>query len=154
MLLQPGWLGGILLRYLAIPEDAARAIRAGAGAVVLSNHGGHNCDSVCAPIDALPDVVAAVAGRAKVIVDSGVRRGSDILKARALGAEAVMVGRAPLYGAAASGQAGAARALEILQCELNITMAMTGCASIADASPSLLAGHSRTTSPILQESTI
>lgn len=149
--LRDRWPGTFIVKGILQPEDADSAVHAGADAVVVSNHGGRNCDSTCAPIDALTDVVSAVVGRAKVIVDSGVRRGSDILKACALGAEAVMVGRAPLYGAAASGQAGAARALEILQRELNITMAMTGCASIADARRSLLLSHSRTPAPFVEE---
>ena len=132
------WPGTLLVKGILAPEDAARAVACGADGVVVSNHGGRNLDSALAPIDALPDVVSAVGGRTKVIVDSGVRRGSDIVKARALGAEAVMVGRAPLYGAAAGGAAGAARALEILRRELNITLAMTGCATMDDVGPALL----------------
>lgn len=150
-ILRDRWPGTFIVKGVLQPEDADNAVRAGADAVVVSNHGGRNCDSACAPIDALADVVSVVAGRAKVIVDSGIRRGSDILKACALGAEAVMVGRAPLYGAAAAGQQGASRALEILQRELNITMAMTGCATIADAGPSLLIGHARKAAALLEE---
>ena len=135
------WPGTFVVKGVLAPEDAVRAADCGADAVVVSNHGGRNLDSALPPLEALPDVVSAVAGRITVIVDSGVRRGSDVLKARSLGAEAVMVGRAPLYGAAAGGTLGVARALDILHRELNITMAMTGCATMDDAGPDLLARH-------------
>jgi (S)-mandelate dehydrogenase len=103
----------------------------GADGVVVSNHGGIANDAALAPIDALPEIVAAVGGRVTVFVDSGFRRGSDIVKALALGANAVMVGRATLYGLAAAGEAGAARALEILKTELTRTMGAIGCRNVA-----------------------
>jgi (S)-mandelate dehydrogenase len=99
--------------------------------VIVSNHGGIASDASMAPIDALPEIVAAVGDRATVIVDSGFRRGSDVLKGLALGAKAVIVGRATLYGLAAAGEAGASRALEILDAEIRRTMGVMGCRDIA-----------------------
>ena len=111
----------------------------GADAVVLSNHGGRNLDYVESTFEVLPEVVAAVGDRTTVIVDSGIRRGSDIVKAMALGAKAVLAGRATLYGTAAGGQAGAARALELLHYEMDNAMAMLGCPTVADIGPGTLA---------------
>ena len=107
----------------------------GADAVVLSNHGGRVLDGSMPPILVLPDVVAAVRKRIAVIVDSGFRRGSHVVKALALGADAVMVGRAPLHGTATAGEAGAHRALAIYREEIDRVMALLGCKSVSDLGP-------------------
>ena len=117
--------------------EQARAL--GADGIVVSNHGGRALDSSMATIDALPDIVAAVGGKMTVFLDSGIRRGSDLVKALALGADAVLVGRAPLYGLSAAGEAGVSRALALLQAETSRTMAMLGARSIAEVDASLLA---------------
>ena len=120
------------------PKDAVRAVDLGADAIVVSNHGGRNLDSAATPIEVLPSIVAALDGRAAVLVDGGIERGSDIAKALALGAKAVLVGRATLYGTAVAGQAGAEHVLSILERELLYTMAMLGCPRIADLGPGIL----------------
>jgi (S)-mandelate dehydrogenase len=132
------WPGKMLLKGVLRAEDAQRAVGMGLDGVVLSNHGGRQLDSAISGLDALPEVAAAIGGKASIIVDGGIRRGSDIAKAIALGAEAVILGRAPVYGLAAGGREGAIRALEILQEELDTTLALTGCRSIKDLSPDLL----------------
>ena len=132
------WDGPFMVKGILRPDDAVRAVREGADAVIVSNHGGRNLDSAVAPIDVLPEIADAVGGRAAVILDSGIRRGSDIIKAVALGAQAVLAGRAPLYGCAAGGREGAAQALAILRRELDIGMALSGCPTIADIGPDLL----------------
>lgn len=121
------WNGPIVVKGVLTGEDARRAIDAGAQAIVVSNHGGRQLDGVSATIDALPEVVAAVAGRAEVYLDSGVRRGSDIVKALCLGARAVFVGRAYAYGLAAGGGAGVARAIAILRDGVVRTLRLLGC---------------------------
>ncbi|WP_305095987.1 alpha-hydroxy acid oxidase [Croceibacterium aestuarii] len=131
------WPGKFILKGVLHPDDARRALDTGADGVVVSNHGGRALDCSIASIDALPAIVAAVGNRSAVILDSGVRRGSDIAKALALGADFVMVGRAPLYGLSAFGQAGVERALEILRTELVRTMAMMGARSIGELRQSL-----------------
>jgi len=112
------------------PEDAAKCVELGADCVIVSNHGGIASDAALAPIDVLPEILREVGGKAAVIVDSGFRRGSDILKGLALGADAVIVGRATLYGVSAGGEAGASRALDILQAEMRRTMGVMGLTSI------------------------
>jgi isopentenyl diphosphate isomerase/L-lactate dehydrogenase-like FMN-dependent dehydrogenase len=109
--------------------------------IIVSNHGGRNMDSAAATIDLLPDVAEAVGNRATVILDSGVRRGSDIAKALALGAKAVLTGRATLYGTAVGGEAGALRAINLIRNELDKTMAYTGCCSVDDLSPDIFFGE-------------
>jgi L-lactate dehydrogenase (cytochrome) len=104
----------------------------GAEAIVVSNHGGRQLDGVSASLRALPEVVKAVGGRAEVLMDGGVRRGGDILKAICLGARAVLVGRAYAYGLAAAGEAGVSRALEILRDDVERTLRLLGCRSPAD----------------------
>jgi isopentenyl diphosphate isomerase/L-lactate dehydrogenase-like FMN-dependent dehydrogenase len=131
------WPGKLLLKGVLHPEDAERALALGADGIVVSNHGGRALDSSMATLDALPAVAAAVKGRMAVLLDSGVRRGSDVVKALALGADAVLVGRAALYGLAASGEAGVARALELLKAETARTMAMLGVRTIAEIDSSL-----------------
>lgn len=126
------WDGPLILKGIVDPRDASEAVSAGVDGVIVSNHGAVMLDSSMATIDALPDVVAAVRGRASVFLDGGVRRGSDVVKALALGAEAIFVGRATLYGLAAFGQPGAERALQILSAEIDRTLAALGCASVKD----------------------
>jgi (S)-mandelate dehydrogenase len=132
------WKGTLIVKGIIAPEDAEAAVKLGADGIVVSNHGGRNFDSSPASIDALPAIVDAVGSQTTVLFDSGVRRGSDIAKALALGARAVLVGRAPLYGAAIGGEEGALRALEILRDELKRVMAATGCRAIADLGRHLL----------------
>jgi len=137
--LRDRWPGKFILKGILHPEDAERALALGADGVVVSNHGGRALDSSIASIAALPDIVGAIGGRMTIFLDSGVRRGSDVVKAVALGADAVLVGRAPLYGLAAAGEAGAVRALEILRHEILRTMAMLGARSIDEVDSPLLA---------------
>jgi isopentenyl diphosphate isomerase/L-lactate dehydrogenase-like FMN-dependent dehydrogenase len=117
----------ILVKGLITGEDAALAVEHGAAGVVVSNHGGRQLDNAPAAIDALPEVVEAVAGRIPVLMDGGVRRGTDIAVALALGAEAVLVGRPALWGLAVDGEAGARRALGMLADELRLALALLGC---------------------------
>jgi isopentenyl diphosphate isomerase/L-lactate dehydrogenase-like FMN-dependent dehydrogenase len=129
--LRDSWPRTLIVKGILHADDAVMAADCGADAVIVSNHGGIASDASLAPIDALPDVAAAVGDRITVIVDSGFRRGSDVLKALAMGADAVMIGRATLYGVAAAGEAGATRALEILRAEIRRTMGAIGCRDIA-----------------------
>jgi isopentenyl diphosphate isomerase/L-lactate dehydrogenase-like FMN-dependent dehydrogenase len=125
------WTGPIVVKGVLVGDDAKRAIDEGAAAVVVSNHGGRQLDSVSPTLRALPEVVAAVNGQIEVLMDGGVRRGSDIVKALCLGARAVLVGRAYAYGLAAAGPPGVARALEILRSDVERTLRLLGCASVA-----------------------
>ena len=129
------WAGPIVVKGVLTGEDAKRAVDEGAAAVVVSNHGGRQLDSVSATIRALPEVVAAVQGRAEVLMDGGIRRGSDIVKAICLGARAVLVGRAYAYGLAAAGYDGVARAVEILRNDLERTLRLLGCPSVSSLGP-------------------
>lgn len=124
--LRDGWPGRLVLKGVLSGADAAQAVRSGFDAIVVSNHGGRQLDHAPASLSVLPEVVAAVAGKAEVYVDGGVQRGSDIAKARCLGAQAVMVGRATLFGVAAAGQPGAERALSLLRAEFDRTLALLG----------------------------
>ena len=130
------WLRGacgipVLLKGILNPEDARLAADRGASGIVVSNHGGRQLDGVIATLDALPDVVDAVGGKVPVLMDGGIRRGSDIVKALALGAKAILVGRAPLWGLGAFGQAGAERVLWMLSAELKLDMALAGVPNLA-----------------------
>ncbi|PYT73698.1 MAG: alpha-hydroxy-acid oxidizing protein [Acidobacteria bacterium] len=125
------WTGPIVVKGILTAGDARRAVDEGAAAVVVSNHGGRQLDSVSATIRALPEVVSAVHGRTEVLMDGGVRRGSDIVKAICLGARAVLVGRAYAYGLGAAGKAGVTRALEILRADIERTLRLLGCPSVA-----------------------
>jgi isopentenyl diphosphate isomerase/L-lactate dehydrogenase-like FMN-dependent dehydrogenase len=129
--IRQAWTGPLVAKGVLTGDDARRAIDAGATAVVVSNHGGRQLDSAAATLRALPEVVAAVNGQAEVLMDGGIRRGSDIVKAICLGARAVLVGRAYAYGLAAAGQPGVARALEILRTGVERTLDLLGCPSIA-----------------------
>jgi (S)-mandelate dehydrogenase len=133
------WPGKLLLKGVLRADDAERALSAGVDGLVLSNHGGRQLDGAISGLEALPEVARAVGGRASLLVDGGVRRGGDIAKAVAQGAEGVLLGRAPVYGLAAGGRRGVTRALEILADELDRTLALTGCASVAALSPDLIA---------------
>ncbi len=133
------WPGRMLVKGVLRADDAARLVSIGVDAVVVSNHGGRQLDGAVAGLDALPPIVRAVKGRMSVLVDGGVRRGVDVVKALALGAEGVMLGRATLYGACAAGEAGAARALHILGDELVRAMQLSGVRSVGEIGPDLLA---------------
>lgn len=128
----------VLLKGVLAPEDGKRAIDSGADGIIVSNHGGRNLDAVPATIDALPRMVDAVAGRIPVMLDSGVRRGTDVLMALALGAKAVFIGRPYVYGLAIGGAKGVERVLSILRDELERAMALTGRRSIAEIDASVL----------------
>jgi L-lactate dehydrogenase (cytochrome) len=129
--IRQAWTGPLVAKGVLTGDDARRAIDHGATAIVVSNHGGRQLDSASATLRALPEVVAAVNGQAEVLLDGGIRRGSDIVKAICLGARAVLVGRAYVYGLAAAGEAGVARALEILRADVERTLKLLGCPSIA-----------------------
>jgi L-lactate dehydrogenase (cytochrome) len=128
--IREAWSGPVVVKGVLTADDARRALDEGASAIVVSNHGGRQLDGVPASLRVLPEIVAAVNGRAEVLMDGGVRRGSDIVKAICLGARAVLIGRAYAYGLAAAGQAGVARALEILRTDVERTLKLLGCASI------------------------
>lgn len=126
------WKGPIVMKGVLTAEDARRAIDEGVAAISVSNHGGRQLDGVPASLRALPEVVEAVKGRLEVWMDGGIRRGTDIVKALCLGANAVLCGRAYAYGLAAGGEAGVDRAIEILKTDLERTLRLLGCASVAD----------------------
>ena len=125
------WNGPIIVKGILTGDDARRAVDEGAAGIVVSNHGGRQLDSVYPTIRALPEVVAAVNGRTEVLLDGGIRRGSDIIKAICLGARAVLIGRAYAYGMAAAGYPGIMRALEILRADVERTLRLLGCPSIS-----------------------
>jgi len=133
------WPRKMLVKGILRADDAERLAAMGIDAVVVSNHGGRQLDGAVAALDALPAIVRAVKGKMSVLVDGGVRRGVDAVKAIALGAEAVMLGRATLYGACAAGEAGARRALEILRDELVRAMQLSGVRTVGEIGPDLLA---------------
>jgi L-lactate dehydrogenase (cytochrome) len=134
------WPGKIILKGITDPADARIAARTGASAIVVSNHGGRQLDGAPAAISALAPIADAVGSDVEIIFDSGIRSGQDVLRALALGARSCMIGRAYIYGLGAGGQRGAARAIEIIRKELDVSMALTGCTSVADAGSHLLAG--------------
>jgi 4-hydroxymandelate oxidase len=128
----------IVLKGILHPADASIALRHGVDAIIVSNHGGRQLDSTPATIDLLPEIIDALGGRIPVLVDGGVRRGSDVVKALALGARAVAIGRPVIWGLAAAGESGVARVLEMLRAELDQTLALCGCGSLADITPDLV----------------
>jgi (S)-mandelate dehydrogenase len=132
------WHGKLLLKGVLSVADAERAAALGCDGLVISNHGGRQLDYCIAPIDVLPEIVAAVGTRTAVLVDGGFRRGTDVVKALALGAQAVMLARATLYGLIAGGEPGVERALAILTTEIDRVLGQLGCNSIADLSPALV----------------
>ena len=133
------WPGKILIKGIVRADDAVKAMANGADGVVVSNHGGRNLDSTVASIDALPEIVREIGNKGTVLLDSGVRRGSDMVKAFALGAHGVLAGRFPLWGVASGGAAGGERALEILRSEYENHLAFVGARSIDELSPDVLA---------------
>jgi len=134
------WPRKLLLKGVERPDDAERAVALGCDGVVVSNHGGRQLDGAAATLDALPGIVSAIGNKSTVLLDGGVRRGVDILKARALGAQAVLTGRATLFGVIAGGEPGARRALEILSSELERAMKLCGARSVDEIRSDLIAG--------------
>jgi L-lactate dehydrogenase (cytochrome) len=139
--LREQWDGSLLVKGILRPEDAKQAVAQGCDGVIVSNHGGRQLDRAPSAVSALPGVVEAVGDDVPVLLDGGVRRGTDIAAALCLGASAVMIGRAYLYGLAAEGGAGVARAIEILRDELELTLRLLGCRSLGELSPVLLQEH-------------
>jgi len=136
--IREAWTGPIVIKGIHTAEDAHRAVDEGADALVVSNHGGRQLDRVAPSLQMLPEVVAAVGDRIEVLFDGGIRRGSDIIKALCLGARAVLVGRAYAYGLGAAGEAGVARAIEILRADLVRTLKLLGCASVGELARSYI----------------
>ena len=136
--LRERWPGKLVLKGVLRADDAERAVRIGADGIVVSNHGGRSLDGSIASIDALPAVVAAVGGKLEILLDSGVRRGSDVVKAVALGARGVLAGRAPLYGLGTAGEDGVVRALELLKAETVRCMGMLGARNLGEVDAELL----------------
>ena len=127
----------VVVKGVLTAEDAWLACEHGAAALIVSNHGGRQLDGVAATIDALPEVVEVVDGRIEVLLDGGIRRGADVIKAIALGARAVLAGRAPLWGLAVDGEAGARHVLELLRAEIELALQLVGARTPAE----LTAGH-------------
>lgn len=132
------WRGKLVIKGILSADDAMKAAALGIDAIVVSNHGGRDLDSAVTPAEVLPEIAERLAGRLVLMADSGVRRGSDVVKLLALGASAVLVGRAFLYGTAVAGEAGAGGAIAMLSDEIDRTMALLGCASIATIGPHLI----------------
>src|SRR5215470_6498210 len=130
--IRQSWRGPIVIKGILTADDARRAVDEGAAAISVSNHGGRQLDCVSATIASLPEIVSAVGGKTEILLDGGIRRGSDIVKALCLGARAVLCGRAYAYGLAVAGQAGVARALEILREDVERTLRLLGCSSVRD----------------------
>jgi L-lactate dehydrogenase (cytochrome) len=130
--IRQAWSGPIVIKGIHTVDDARRAVDVGADALVVSNHGGRQLDSVAPTLRILPEVVASVGDKIEVLLDGGIRRGSDIVKALCLGARAVLAGRAYAYGLGAAGGAGVARAIEILRADLIRTLKLLGCPSVAE----------------------
>jgi L-lactate dehydrogenase (cytochrome) len=135
------WKGKLVIKGIMDAADARRAVELGADALVVSNHGGRQLDGAASTISVLPRIAEAVQGRCEVLLDSGIRSGQDMLKALALGATATLCGRAYLYGLGAMGEAGVAAALQIMSCELQVSMALTGCNDIRNAGSAILQGR-------------
>jgi len=133
------WGGKLILKGILDPEDAEKAARSGADALIVSNHGGRQLDGAKSSITALPAIASAVGDKIEVLMDGGVRSGQDVIKALALGAQGVFIGRAFLYGLGAMGEAGVALCLDIIRNELDITMALCGFRDIRDVGPDILA---------------
>ena len=139
--IRDAWRGPILIKGVHRADDARRAMDAGADAIIVSNHGGRQLDGVPASLRMLPDVLAAVGGRIEVLMDGGIRRGSDIVKALCVGARAVLIGRAYGYGLAAGGHAGVARAIDILRTDMIRTMKLLGCPSVTELGRDFIGGQ-------------
>jgi len=136
--IRKNWQGKLVVKGVLDPRDAVAAVDAGADAISVSNHGGLQLDGAPSAISALPAVVDAVAGRAEILFDSGIRRGPDIVKAMALGANACLLGRPYLYGLAAAGEAGVTKMLAIIRDELSVTLGLTGVRTVHDIGPDIL----------------
>jgi L-lactate dehydrogenase (cytochrome) len=132
------WGGKLVIKGILEPDDARLAAQLGVDAIVVSNHGGRQLDGAISSIRALPEVVQAVGGKTEVWVDGGIRSGQDVLRALALGARGTLIGRAYAYGLGAMGEAGVSRALELMQKELDVTMALCGLRDVKDATPAIL----------------
>jgi L-lactate dehydrogenase (cytochrome) len=130
--IRDAWGGPIVVKGVHTADDARRAVAEGAEAIVVSNHGARQLDSVAPTIRVLPEVVAAVKGQTEILLDGGIRRGSDVVKALCMGARAVLIGRAYAYGLGAAGEEGVARAIEILRTDIVRTMKLLGCATVAE----------------------
>jgi 4-hydroxymandelate oxidase len=128
----------VLIKGVVHPEDARQALDHGVAAVVVSNHGGRQLDTAPATIDVLPEIVDAVQGRIEVIVDGGIRRGTDVVKALALGANAAGIGRPAIWGLTFDGEAGVGKILDILGFELDLAMGLCGCTSIQEINSDLI----------------
>jgi L-lactate dehydrogenase (cytochrome) len=129
--IREAWNGRLVVKGVHTADDARRAVEEGANAIVVSNHGGRQLDGVAATVRVLPEIMAAVGGRVEVLLDGGIRRGSDIAKALCLGAQGVLAGRAYAYGLAAAGGPGVSRAIDILRTDLVRTMKLLGCSSVS-----------------------
>jgi L-lactate dehydrogenase (cytochrome) len=130
--IRESWRGPIVVKGVLTADDARRAVDEGAAAISVSNHGGRQLDCVQASLRALPEVVKAVNGQTEILMDGGIRRGTDIIKALCLGARAVLCGRAYAYGLAAAGEAGVNRAIEILRTDVERSLRLLGCASVTE----------------------
>jgi (S)-mandelate dehydrogenase len=137
--LRERWPRKLIIKGILSAADARHAAELGCDGIVVTNHGGRQLDSAVAPIEVLPEIVEAVGNRMTVIIDSGFRRGTDVIKAIATGADAVMIGRPTLYGLAAGGEDGVTHALSILTTEIDRVLGQTGCRSLEDVGPHLLA---------------
>ncbi|HET7158824.1 MAG TPA: alpha-hydroxy acid oxidase [Burkholderiales bacterium] len=146
------WPGKLLVKGLLHPDDAEKSLEYGADGIVVSNHGGRNCDSAPSPIEVLPHIVKVVGDRTTIIFDSGIRRGSDVVKALAMGAKMVLIGRSTLYGTAAAGEAGAKRVLDIYRGEISRAMAQIACNKVSEIGPQHIALHNdlRIGKPLVQ----
>jgi L-lactate dehydrogenase (cytochrome) len=149
--IREAWPGPIVVKGVHTADDARQAIDHGAAAIVVSNHGGRQLDGVAPTLRVLPEVIAAVGDQTEVLLDGGIRRGSDVVKALCLGARAVLIGRAYAYGLGAAGGAGVAQAIAILRADIIRTMQLLGCATVGDLDRSFVsdlpAAASRTPSP-------
>jgi len=141
--LRSRWPRKLVVKGILGVEDARLAVEHGADGICISNHGGRQLDGAPAPLAVLPEIAAAVGAQATIIMDGGVRRGADVVKALALGADLVLAGRAPLYGVAAGGESGVRRALQILKTEIDRVLALLGCSSIEALGPHVLHGVHR-----------
>lgn len=147
--LRDAWPGKLLVKGILGVEDAHLAVEHGADGIFVSNHGGRQLDGVPSPIEALTSIAAAVGDRLVILVDSGFRRGTDVVKALALGADMVFLGRAVMYGAAAGGEAGVRRALQLLRGEIDRVLALLGCPSSEDLGPQYVRAQPRESAPVL-----
>jgi len=136
------WSGQVIVKGVLTATDATAAAEAGADAIIVSNRGGRQLDGVAAPISVLPEIVAAVDGSVEILLDGGVRRATDVVKALSIGAKAVLIGRPFLYGLAVAGQPGVERILEIFQTEISRTLKLMGCGAVTELDPTWLGRHS------------